>query len=217
MSTRPIPTGAKAKKGEAIGPIITYLGAARADGTPAQPESVDKNGVPTYLTRSGSGFILVIEAKPGLAGFEVGRRVFVYVPDNPAERSDLEIISDRDLGNGSPAVCDRMKPNIGGVPAVKPSTFDFTQKVSDAINDFACRFETFNESDFSCTMTPNGDYKFVGTGTTEQYCLLVAKAYGFPEGITTLSVRLRDTNGNPGPVKLLRIRHEAVPAPKPAK
>ncbi len=214
LATRPVPTGVKGKKGEAVGPIITYFGAARADGTAVQPASIDKDGTPVYVTRAGSGFILVIEAKPGLAGYEVGRRVFVYVPGDPSERADLELEANRDLGDGSPAVCDRLRPNIGGIPGINPPSFASTQKVSDAINDFSCRFETFVETDFSCTMTKNGDYQFVNNETTTQFCLLVARAWGFPEGDTILSLRLRDTAGNPGPVKKLRIRHtppQAIP------
>ncbi len=217
LATRPIPTGIKPKKGEAIGPIITHLGAARADGTPVQPESVDKQGIPTYLTQSGSGFILVIEGKPGPSGHEVGRRLFVHVPGNPNERADLELQANRDLGNGSVAVCDRSRPNIGGIPGINPPSFENTQKISDAINDFACRFETFLESEFSCTMTKNGDYQFVSKETDTQFCLLMAKAWGFPEGDTILSVRLRDTGGNPGPIKKLRIRHIEPAAAKKTK
>lgn len=216
LPTRPIPTGVKGKKGEPIGPIITHFGAARADGTPVPPESIGKDGIPVYVTRSGSGFILVIEGKTGLAGHEVGRRLFVHVPGDPSERADMELESNRDLGNGSAAVCDRMRPNIGGIPGINPPSFASTQKISDAINDFACRFETFVESDFSCTMTKSGDYQFVNPETTTQFCLLMAKAWGFPEGDTILSLRLRDTAGNAGPVKKLRIRHTAQPVPPKA-
>lgn len=214
LATRPIPTDIKPKKGELIGPILTHLGAARADGSPVPPESIGKDGIPIYLTRSGAGFILVVEGKPGKSGHEVGRRLLVHVPGDPKERADLEIQADRDLGNGSPEVCDRFKPNIGGVPGIKPMSFADTQKISDAINDFACRFETFMESEFSCTMTPNGDYEFVNKETVTQFCLLVARAYGFPEGDTILTVRLKDTAGNPGPPKKLRIRHQTPPKPK---
>jgi len=214
LATRSIPTGVTAKKGEFIGPIVTHFGAARADGSPVPPESIGKDGIPVYLTRSGAGFILVVEGKPGKSGHEVGRRLLVHVPGDPKERSDLEIQADRDLGNGSPEVCDRYKPNIGGVPGIKPASFADKQKISDAINDLSCRFETFIESEFSCTMTPNGDYEFVSKDTVTQFCLLVARAYGFPEGDTILTVRLKDTAGNPGPAKKLRIRHTAPPKPK---
>ena len=51
--------------------------------------------------------MLVVEAKPGPSGFEPARRVFAYVPGDPKSRPDLEIEANRDMGDGSPAVCDR--------------------------------------------------------------------------------------------------------------
>ena len=214
LPTRPVANpkaGEAAKKGEPIGPIITFLGAARADGSLGEPASVDKNGMPTYQSISGSGFIIVVEAKPGISGLEVGRRLFAYVPNDPSVRPDLEIESSRPMGNGSPEVCDRRRPNIGGVPAIHPMSFKETQKVSDALNDFACRFETFIESESSCTMNKNGDYSFAKPDTTTQFCMMVAHAYNFPEGDTIVSVRLLDSEGNPGPVAQLRVRRTAPP------
>lgn len=204
----------RAKRGEAIGPVVTFFGAARADGTNAEPTSVDKDGTATYVTAAGSGFIIVVEAKPGKSNAEVARRVFAYVPNDPHTRPDLEIESSRDMGNGSPAVCDRQRPNIGGIPAIHPTTFAETQKVSDAINDFACRFETFIESESSCTMNASGDYAFVKKDTKMQFCMLVARSYAFPDGDTVLSVRVRDVDGNPGPVARMRIRRAATPPKK---
>ena len=202
----------KAKKGVPIGPVVTFFGAARADGTKAEPTSVDRAGVPVYNTAAGSGFIVVVEAKAGESGAEVARRVSAYVPNDPHTRPDLEIESNHDMGNGSPEVCDRQRPNIGGIPGINPPSFDETQKISDAINDLGCRFETFIESDSSCTMNANGDYAFMNKETTTQFCMLVAHAYAFPQGETLVSVRLRDVDGNPGPVKQMRIRRLAQPA-----
>jgi hypothetical protein len=205
LKTRAIGKEIESKPGQPLGPIVSYFGAARADGMPVDPTSVDKNGVPTYTTAAGSGFILVVEAKPGEGNHEVGRRLYAHVEDDPTVRGDLEIISNRDLGDGSKAVCDRERPTIGGIPAVNPPSFELTQPISDAINDFACRFETFTESDFSCTMDKREVYSFVDQETTTQFCLIIARAYGFPEGTTEVSVRVRDIRGNPGPVKKLRI------------
>ena len=217
-SASPIPTQptgkqVKARKGELIGPIVTFFGAARADGTTVEPKAVDKKGIPTYVTAVGSGFMLVVEAKPGLSGFEPSRRVFAYVPGDPTSRPDLEIEATRDMGDGSPAVCDRRRPNIGGIPGIKPPSFAETQRVSDAINDLACRFETFVESDASCTQTKGGDYSFINKDSTTQFCMIVARAWAFPPGETLLSVRLRDSEGNPGPVKQMRILRPPNPQP----
>ena len=214
LPTRAIPKPVKAKKGELIGPEITFFGAAHADGTVVDPTEVDSKGIPTYNSIAGSGFIIVVEGKPGKSGGEVGRQIFKYVPDDPTARPDLEIESNRDLGNGSREVCDRRKPNIGGIPGIKPTSFAETQKISDALNDLSCRFETFIESDSSCTMDKNGDYKFAKPDTTTQFCMIVARAWGFPEGETLLTVRLRDEEGNPGPSKQMRIRRTLGKPPK---
>jgi hypothetical protein len=209
LPTRPLPKNVHARKGEAIGPVITFFGAARADGSTVDPMSVDKAGIPTYLSAVGSGFMLVVETKPGKSGLEPGRRVFAYDPNNPKVRPDLEIEADHDMGNGSPAVCDRRRPNIGGMPGINPPSFAETQKISDAINDLSCRFETFLESDSSCTLTKHGDYSFLKKDTMTQFCMIVAHAYQFPVGDTLLSVRVRDSDGNPGPVKAMRIHRPA--------
>jgi hypothetical protein len=203
----------KPTKGQPIGPEITYFGAARADGKPVPPANTE-GGIPTYIAAAGAGFIIVVEAKAGLGGHEVGRRVFAYMADDPTVRPDLEIISSRDLGDGSKAVCDRMKPIIGGVPAAK--SFAEDQATSNAINDLSCRFETFNESEHSCTVTEHGDFSFASPDTQQQFCMIVARAWSFPVGDTILTARVRDMKGNPGPIKKMRIRRppEAkAPAP----
>lgn len=212
LPTRPIGKQVKATKGAPIGPVITFFGAARADGSIVESELVDKKGIPVYRSQVGSGFMLVVEAKPGQSGYEPGRRVFAYVPEDPKVRPDLEIETSRDMGNGSPEVCDRKRPNIGGIPGINPPNFGDTKKISDAINDFSCRFETFIESDGSCTLNKGGDYSFVRKDTTTQFCMIVARAYLYPVGRTLLSVRLRDSEGNPGPVQQLWIERPATPA-----
>lgn len=214
IPTHPIGKPIKARKGEAIGPDITFFGAARADGTTVEPQSVDKKGIPTYVSAVGSGFMLVVETKPGLSGFEPARRVFAYVPGDPTTRPDLEIEATRNMGDGSLAVCDRSRPNIGGIPGIDPPSFQETQRISDAINDLACRFETFIQSDSSCTQNKNGDYSFVNKDSMTQFCMIVARAWAFPVGETLLSVRVRDSEGNPGPVKQIRILR---PAQQPQK
>jgi hypothetical protein len=216
LPTRPVGSQLKPTKGQSIGPEITFFGAARADGSLVEPTSVDNKGIPVYRSEVGSGFMLVVESKPGKSGFETGRRVFAYVPDDPKVRPDLEIETNRDMGDGSPAVCDRTRPHIGGIPAINPANFAETQKISDTINDFSCRFETFIESDGSCTLSKNGDYSFINKQTTTQFCMIVARAYMFPVGRTLLSVRVRDSEGNPGPIKQMWIERPVTPTPPKA-
>src|SRR6266404_4813840 len=148
-SARPTPDAQarKGKPGEPIGPVITFLGITRADGRGVEPESVDAQGVATYRNFVGSGFQLVVEAKPGLSSYDVARRLFAHAPNDPKLRPDLEIEVSHPLGDGSTAVCDRSRPKIGGIPAVNPPSFKESQEVADAMNDLACRFDVFIESD----------------------------------------------------------------------
>jgi hypothetical protein len=206
MPTRPLPLDIKGTKDRPVGPIISHFGTAKADGTPNQPSSVGKDGVAVYTTPIGSGFMLVVEAKPGLNNHEVARSIFSRNLEDPTQQPDLQLISNRPLGDGSEKVCDRMRPEIGGIPAVSPPSFEPTKKVSNALNDMACRFETFVESESACTTTPSGEVSFVnGKESTAQFCMIVARAWAFPIGTTELQVRLRDVAGNPGPVKRMRI------------
>lgn len=222
LPTRPVAdasAGAAGRKaGKDIGPIVTFAGAARADGVPMEPKG-SKNGIPVFENFAGSGFILVVEAKPGLGNAEVGRRINAYREDDPNARPDLEVQVNRDLGDGSPAVCDRSRPNIGGVPGIDPPNFADTPKVADALNDFGCRFEIFLESTSSCLVGKTGDFSFVKPDTTTQFCAQIARAWNFPVGDTLVSARLRDVNGNPGPVEKFWLRRpEYRPAPaSPAK
>jgi hypothetical protein len=140
----------------------------------------------------------------------VATNVLSSVLNSPAGRPDLQLLSSRALGDGSPAVCDNSFPNEGGVPAVQPPDFAVEQAVSDALNDFGCRFRVFGEPGFACTQDNNGNFRFAGQATTVQFCSLVNDAVTFPSGDTVLTVRLRDTAGNVGPATeiVVRIRND---------
>ncbi len=45
--------------------------------------------------------------------------------------------------------------------------------------------------------------------------MVVAKAWSFPEGETLVSVRLRDNEGNPGPVSRFILARKPNPTPPP--
>lgn len=225
LPTRPIKSAdadAAKKAGKQIGPIITHLGIARADGTKIEPESTQKDGAVVYDNPIGSGFMLVVEAKPGISNIEIGRRVTAYDANDIHSRPDLEIQTDHDLGDGSRAVCDRRRPDIGGVPAINPPNFGDSRQVADALNDLACRFEVFIESASACTVTKYGDFAFLNADSKVQYCMIVARAWNFPIGDTLVSVRVRDKEGNPGPVKTMLLRRSERPRtvankPQPTK
>jgi hypothetical protein len=206
------------KSGKDVGPIVTHAGIARADGRGVEPDGKTADGTPIYRHPVGSGFMIVIEGKPGINQVENGRSIYSYDPGDPTKRPDLEIEVTRPLGDGSAAVCDARRPSIGGVPGIDPPSFADTPKVSGAINDLSCRFETFIESNASCTVNQYGDFEFLDKASKVQFCMVVARTWQFPEGDTLVSVRLRDTDGNPGPVNrfVLRYKPNAAPEKKPA-
>ncbi len=203
------------KAGKPIGPVITYAGISRADGRRIDPVGKTKDGVRIYQHPVGSGFMIVVEAKPGISNIEVGRSIYRYNAEDPKERPDLEIQVDRPLGNGSVEVCDARRPKFGGIPAINPPSFDETPQVSAALNDLSCRFETFIESPGACTVEETGDFKFLAENTDVQFCMVVARSWQFPDGDTTVSVRLRDTDGNPGAVERFVLRRQPLPMPSP--
>jgi hypothetical protein len=216
LPTRPVKNPnaeADKKAGKSIGPVVTYAGAARADGNIMQPVGKNSKGYPIYNNFVGSGFMIVVEGKPGTGNIEVGRSIFRHDPNDPTQRPDLEIQANRPLGDGNPEVCDARRPKIGGIPAIDPPSFAETKEISSTLNDFSCRFETFIESNASCTLEQNGDFSFINHKESKvQFCMVVARSWSFPEGETLVSVRLRDIEGNPGPVSHFIVQRKRPPA-----
>lgn len=218
LPTRPVKnpdSDAQKAAGKIVGPIVTHAGAASADGRVLAPTGKTAQGVPIYRHPVGAGFMIVIEGKPGISNVEVGRSIFRYDANDPSLRPDLEIEVDRPLGDGSAAVCDQRRPSIGGIPAIDPPSYADTAKVAAALNDLSCRFETFIESNSSCTLNKYGDFEFANKDTKVQFCLVVARSWQFPDGDTLVSVRLRDTDGNPGPVSRFVLQRKPNPTQPP--
>lgn len=217
LATRPIKSeeaDAAKKAGKQVGPVVTHLGLARADGTKIDPKGT-RGGMDIYENAIGSGFILIVEGKPGISNLETGRRINAYDEEDHRSRPDLEIQVDKQLGDGSKVVCDKRRPGIGGVPAINPPSFAETREIADTLNDLSCRFEVFIESASACTVTKTGDFSFLSQDSKVQFCMIVARAWNFQLGDTVISVRLRDKEGNPGPVKKMILRR-AEYVPKPA-
>jgi hypothetical protein len=192
------------------GADITYVGLARASDDVLAPSGTTPEGWPIYERPFGYAFTLVVEAKPGPSTRTVGPNAFSSNPADPSVRPDLQVIVSRALGDGSPAICDDMPPFIGGVPA-SPS-FDLTQPISDAINDLGCRFldgsgqPRARDKDNACTKFADGNYKFVSSNATVQFCSQVGEAFEFPVGDTVVTVRVRDVSGQPGPQASFVVR-----------
>jgi hypothetical protein len=188
------------------GPQVTFFGLAAADGVPLRPLG-ELNGIPVVFRSSGSGFKIIVEGGMGLSGLP-GTVTLNTDPHDAARRPDLQIESSSDLGEGSPDVCDQ-----SGVPAVNPPDFGPAQAVADALNDFACSFTSATASGSSCTLDAFGNNSFVDQATQVQFCLQVARTLEVPVGDTLLSVQLRDTARNIGPLRQLILRVQPGPPP----
>ncbi|MBX3026030.1 hypothetical protein KF840_14070 [bacterium] len=166
------------------------------------------DGYLTYV-RPPSGFLIYIEARPGISGRPVGVTTFNSSPTDPNVLPDLQVLVSRALGNGSPAVCDEgPAPPIGGVPASNTRVFDGTQAVANAINDLSCRFDARSTSIQACTRDSFGTYAFTNPTSTVQFCTSpgVGVELSFPLGDTIVSARVRDVVGQPGQPSSIAIR-----------
>ncbi|HYD48090.1 MAG TPA: hypothetical protein VEB21_07080 [Terriglobales bacterium] len=198
------------------GPQIVFLGIVRnADGcvscceeeclkTPTPAAVYDDQGRRVYDLNNGSQFILVVEAAEGVSGAAVGESLLPLPPDN---RPDLQVQSNRPLGNGSMAVCDvGAPPQGGGIPAVDPPSYGPASAISDALNDFACRFEVRERAE-ACTIKTIQRVPMVISPQAEvQYCNQVAATAAFPPGDTVLTAKVRDSSGQLGPAAQIVVR-----------
>jgi len=173
------------------------------------------SGIPVFNRVSGSGFSIVVEGKPGPNGKAVGTSAY---ESGLTSFPDLEVEVSRPLGDGSLAVCDvpgtpaPTPQPAGGVPAIDPPSFQPTQANIDTVNDLACRFIDGGGAPFgrgpseSCVkVEPTEDYVFANSTSTIQFCGFMTGVTDFPAGDTTVTVRLRDVDGNPGPTAQLVI------------
>jgi len=183
---------------------------------PTPTPALDEVGRRIFSVSSGSQFVLVVEAIPGLSLANPAKSL---TPIPPSNRSDLQIESNRSLGdNPTTMVCDKgpASQGGGGIPGIDPPSFDENnQVISDTLNDFACRFQVFTASAPCTKVDATLEEKLLTPGapfTTVQYCDLVTAVAAFPPGDSIVTVRARDVNGNTGPPKQMVIR---VPTPTP--
>jgi hypothetical protein len=143
----------------------------------------------------------------------VGTSSFDHHPNDPARRPDLQLLSDRALGDGDEAVCGDARRG-DGVPAMAALSFEIAQPVSDAMNDLGCRFidgrgrTRGRAADDACTLQRDGTYRFVGAESRIQFCATVSRALGLPDGDTRLRVRLRDAAGRVGASRDIVVRSQ---------
>jgi len=163
-----------------------------------------------YDTRSGQ-FIIVVEGLRGASGANVGNSL---MPTGLDGRPDLQIQSTNSQGNGSVAVCDTGTPPFGGgIPGINPPRFDAGDAfVTNALLDFACRFEVFTRSAPCTIIDSTRQTGFIEPAATVQFCDIVAATAEFPPGETVLTTRLRDASGQVGPAAQIVVR-VATPTP----
>lgn len=196
----------------ALGGNIGFIGLLRADESLIEPNDVDAEGRPIYIRPNPSGFVLVVDAKPGSNHAAVGINAFNYDPTDPSARPDLQIQVSRPIGDGSSVVCDDEEGHFGGVPGIDPTSFDGTQAISDALNDLGCRFNdgTGNPggrtADSACVQFPDGEFHFVDPSASIEFCGFISVPLRFPDGDTIVTARVRDVSGIIGPPRQIVVR-----------
>lgn len=190
------------------GANIGYIGILRADNTLIDADGTDAEGRPIFDRPNGSGFVIVVEAERGTNNRFPGELSF-----NPDGPPDFQIEANRSLGDGSPTVCDNMLPDFGGVPGIDPPDFSDTQPITDALNDFGCRFTNGAGENIGrhppnegCVLFPDGEYGFVNSATDVQFCGTVTRPMAFATGDTILTARVLDASGLAGPERQMVIR-----------
>jgi hypothetical protein len=170
------------------------------------PSGTNPQGIPVYRTLA-TNFLIVVEARPGQSGRPVGTVTFNSNPSDPNVLPDFQLVASLPLGNGSPAVCDRGPVVFGGVPGVVPPAFGGSQAIANAINDLGCRFGARSPSGNACTVDRlSSEERFVVANTTVQFCGAVDSLLRFRQADTTLTVRVLDTEGRPGPSASIVVR-----------
>src|SRR5262249_50187746 len=135
-----------------------------------------ENGMLIWDAQGGSRGLIVIEARRGSNARNPGTffPVTGFTDDPPPDRPSLQLETDRPLGVppkvGSTDVCDTGLPPSAGIGGGIPATTDFGdgQFVTNALNDYACRFTFTNSSADACSRNANGNFAFLGLQTREQ-------------------------------------------------
>jgi hypothetical protein len=189
----------------AAGPPIVFFGVTSADDSLQPVTGTGPNGVPIYERAIGSGFSLVVEA---VGNINLDPPPSTY---EPGGTPSLQIQATRDLGDGSPAVCDAMLPNFGGVPGIDPPQLDDPNAIADALNDFGCRFvdgvgtPQGRACSQACIRSDDGEYRCKENAVVE-FCAPIPVPMAFAAGDTLVTARVRDDSGQLGPPAQVIIR-----------
>jgi hypothetical protein len=206
-ATQPTQTPTATAQPDEDGPVVTFLGLSHADDKPFRTSEFDSAGRPRFHLPFGYGVNLVLEGKPGPNRRPPGSNAF-----SDTAAPDAQIILSQPLGDGSAAVCDTMQPHIGGVPGTVPLVFADDATAVATLNDLGCRIDDGTgrplgrSANQACTTDGSGEFLFVDSTTTVQFCMPVAKAWRFAVGDTIIAARLRDTAGHVGPRREIVVR-----------
>jgi len=202
----------------AIGPAILYFGITTPDDRSIEPTTFE-DGIPVFVLPQGRAFHIVAEAGRGLSDIPPGIDTF-----SDSGPPSFQIQADHALGNASTTVCDVEEPNAGGVPAVSPPSFDYTEEIVDALNDLGCRFQNGDPTSppvtsgractpgTACVRFEDGDFGCISPMATRQYCSTdISVVEEFRVGDTVVSARVLETRVSdrdpmPGPVEKIIIR-----------
>jgi hypothetical protein len=139
------------------------------------------------------------------------------MPQPPFNRADLQIQNTLPMGDGSAAVCDvgPASEGGGGIPGINPPSFDPSNTtVTNTLNDFACRFESYGFGNACTQRDATNEFRPISDLAAAQFCNIVAVTERLRPGENLLTARLRDTGGNLGPTAQIVIR-VATPTPSP--
>ena len=203
------------------GPLVVFFGVINnSDGcvfccdpscaTTPTPTPHIEMGRRVYDEKSGQ-FLIVVEGAVnpvslGGSGQAPGSQLGPVAPSN---RPDLQIESTQDMGaSPTSGKCDK---GMGGIPGINPPNFSPDANptpgfISNALDDFACRFQVLSPS-LPCTYIDNsGIAKPINPATVVQFCDTVAPIAAFRPGDSIVTVQLRDTTGNIGPTAQIVVR-----------
>ncbi len=191
-----------------VPPELLMFGVVRADDLLQEPDGFDSEGRPIFVRAQGQGMSLVVEARRG------GARLLTQAYDPDGAPAGVEFVVSRPLGDGSTAVCDLDETRIGGVPGVPPPFFTGSAAERDAIADLGCRVNdgtgqpVGRTATAACTRDAGAIFGFTDARAELQYCLPIARAWGFPSGDTIVAARVRDIGGTVSAVREIVIRVE---------
>ena len=211
------------------GPPVRFAGPVNQDGcpfcceftcqtTPTPTPEFDGQGRRVFRRATGQ-FLMVVEAGLGTSNRNVGsegvfsNNTIVSISD-PSGKPSMMMLADHNLGDGSAKIDCRTLP-LGGVKGFPALDFNAGSSATTAMVDMACRFEFAQSTTLGCTKDRFGNFAFLNSSSTRQFCFQVGNVSEFPLGRTTVALQLRDTSGNIGPRYEFVVVVDPASAPTP--